>query len=129
MTEKTEVATSTTDLIASAKALIIKPRETKDDKDLVEASDPSIINELLAARQNIEDQMKPLSEKKSEIDAIIKDLIGKADVLTVHGAEVASISRWRETQLNSDFIKENFPVADYPEMFKRVAKSRLNIKK
>jgi hypothetical protein len=129
MTEKTEVATSTNELIASAKALIIKPRETKDDKELVEASDPSIINELLAARQAIEDQMKPLSEKKSEIDAIIKDLIGKADVLTVHGAEVASISRWRETQLNSDFIKENFPVADYPEMFKRVAKSRLNIKK
>jgi len=128
MTEQTE-ATSTTDLIASAKALIIKPRETKDDKELVEASDPSIINELLAARQAIEDQMKPLAEKKSEIDAIIKDLIGKADVLTVHGAEVASISRWRETQLNSDFIKENFPIADYPEMFKRVSKSRLNIKR
>jgi hypothetical protein len=117
------------DLIIRAKALITKPKATKDDTKAVEASDPATINELLARRSEIDDAAKVLAADKAVIDDILKDLIATNDVLTVHGAEVASISRWRETQLNSDFIKENFPVADYPEMFKRVSRSRLNIKK
>ena len=119
------------ELIAKAKDTLItgKPKATVDDRKAVEAADAILANELLAERSHIDDQIKELTARKKAIDDIIKDAIGKDDVLLVNGAEVASISRWRETGLNSEFIKENFPVADYPEMFTRTSKSRLNIKK
>jgi len=118
-------------LIADAKTTLItgKPKATADDRKSVEAADPILANELLAQRSDIDEQIKALTAQKKAIDDILKDAIGKDEVLLVNGAEVASISRWRETQLNTEFIKENFPVADYPEMFSRVSKSRLNIKR
>ena len=47
--------------------------------------------------------------------------------MVVHGAKVASISRWRETSVLTDAVKEMFPLVDFPELYKRVDKSRLNI--
>jgi hypothetical protein len=119
------------DLIAKAKATLItgKPKATKDDRNAIEAADPILANELPAERQTLDDQIKELTARKKAIDDIIKDAIDKNDVLLVNGAEVASISRWRETGLNSEFIKANFTAADYPEMFTRTSKSRLNIKR
>ena len=128
----TEVLNADLDqIIAQAKETLItgKPKATADDRKAVEAADPILANELLAQRSHIDDQIKALTAQKKAIDDILKDAIGKDDVLLVNGSEVASVSRWRETQLNSDFIKENFPLADYPEMFSRVSKSRLNIKR
>jgi len=119
------------ELIAKGKSTLVtgKPKATVDDRKAVEAADPILVNELLAERSHLDDQIKALTVQKKAIDDILKDAIGKDEVLLVNGSEVASISRWRETQLNSEFIKENFPVADYPEMFSRVSKSRLNIKR
>ena len=119
------------EIIAKAKETLItgKPKATADDRKAVEAADPILANELLAERSHIDDQIKALTAQKKAIDDVLKDAIGKDDVLLVNGSEVASISRWRETQLNTDFIKENFQIADYPEMFLRVTKSRLNIKR
>ncbi len=54
-------------------------------------------------------------------------MIGSADQLTIFGAKVASIARWRETALITDAVKETFPVAEYPELYKRTNKSRLTI--
>lgn len=120
----------TADILDRAKeALVAKPKATKVTEKAVEAADPIIASELLAERQAIVDAMKPLEARKKAIDAIIKDAIGNNDSLTVFGAVVASIVRWRQTDLNSEFIKENFKVADYPEMFVRSDKSRLDVKK
>jgi predicted phage-related endonuclease len=131
MTDQIAVEATLDEIIAKAKDTLItgKPKATADDRKAVEAADPITANELLAQRSNLDDQIKALTAQKKAIDDILKDAIGKDDVLLVNGAEVASISRWRETQLNSEFIKENFAVADYPDMFTRVSKSRLNIKK
>ena len=119
------------EIIAQAKNTLItgKPKATADDRKAVEAADPILANELLAQRSHIDDQIKALTAQKKAIDDVLKDAIGKDDVLLVNGAEVASISRWRETQINSEYIKDNFAVADYPEMFTRTTKSRLNIKR
>ena len=117
------------ELLEAAKATIAQPKATKPNPKAVEASDPTLINELLARRLTIAEQMKELTSEKTEIDNIIKDLIGKKDILTVHGAEVASISRWRETQVVSEVVKEMFPVIDYPELYTRKDQTRLNIKK
>jgi predicted phage-related endonuclease len=119
----------TTELIEAAKATITQPKATKVNPKAVEADNPSLVNELLARRSTIADQMKELDAEKKEIDNIIRDLIGKKDILTVHGAEVASISRWRETQIVSEVVKEMFPVVDYPELYQRKDQTRLNIKK
>lgn len=110
-------------------ALVSKPVATKTTTKQVEAADPIIANELLAQRSEIADAIKELTKQKEAIDAIIKDAIGKADELVVNGAVVATISRWRETGLNKDFIMENFPVVDYAEMYVRTTRERLNIKK
>ncbi|MFM5968492.1 MAG: hypothetical protein ACKOQ8_05605 [Micrococcales bacterium] len=110
-------------------ALVSKPVATKDTTKRVEAADPIVANELLAQRSEIADAIKELTKQKEAIDAILKDAIGKNDELLVNGAVVASISRWRETGLNKEFILENFAVVDYPEMFTRVTRERLNIKK
>lgn len=119
------------DLIARAKETLItgKPKATKDDKKSVEVTDPILANELLAKREELATAIKELTAQKNAIDNILKDAIGSNDLLTVHGAVVASMSRWRETQLNKDFITENFKVADYPEMFIRATKTRLDVKK
>jgi len=119
------------EIIAKAKDTLItgKPKATADNRKAVEAADPILANELLAQRSDIDEKIKALTAQKKAIDDIIKDAIDKDDVLLVNGAEVASISRWRETGVNSDYIKENFAVADYPEMFTRTNKSRLNIKR
>jgi predicted phage-related endonuclease len=81
----------------------------------------------LAERQSIAEQIKFLTARKSEIEDIIKDAIGKKDELHIHGAKVASIARWRETAVATDVVKESFPLVDYPELYKRSDKSRLTI--
>lgn len=116
-------------LIANAKDKLITgtPKATKENKNAIEATDPILANELLAERQSIADQIKFLTARKSEIEDIIKDAIGKKDELLVFGAKVASIARWRETAVATDVVKENFPLLDYPELYKRSDKSRLTI--
>ena len=116
-------------LVAEAKTRLITgvAKATKEDKKAVEVADPVLANELLAERSDIDDQLKALKARKDAIDAILKDAIGAKDVLLVHGAKVASIARWRETSVNTEYVKEHFDVADYPEMFKRSNKSRLTV--
>lgn len=116
-------------LIADAKDKLITgtPKATKENKNAIEATDPILANELLAERQSIADQIKFLTARKSEIEDIIKDAIGKKDELLVFGAKVASIARCRETAVATDVVKENFPLLDYPELYKRSDKSRLTI--
>jgi predicted phage-related endonuclease len=116
-------------LIADAKEKLITgtPKATKENKNIIEATDPILANELLAERQSIAEQIKFLTARKSEIEDIIKDAIGKKDELHIHGAKVASIARWRETAVATDVVKESFPLVDYPELYKRSDKSRLTI--
>lgn len=116
-------------IINKAKALVAKPVESANDPTIVEAADPITVNELLAFRSEISVTIDELTAQKKEIDGIIRDLIGEASTLTVHGAEVASISRWRETRVLTDVVKEMFQPVDYPELYKREDKSRLNIKR
>jgi hypothetical protein len=116
------------ELIAKAKATLVeKPKATKENTKSVEAIDAQLMNELLALRATIDEQIKALTAEKKNIDDIVKDAIGTRDELTVHGAKVASIARWRETRVLSDVVKEMFAVADYPELYKRESKSRLTI--
>lgn len=116
-------------LIAEAKAELITgtPKATKENKNAVETANPTLTNELLAERQDIVDQIKVLTTRKTQIEDIIKDAIGNKDELLVYGAKVASIARWRETAVATDVVKENFPLLDYPELYKRSNKSRLTI--
>jgi len=117
-------------LVADAKAKLIAGRavvEPVSGKASVEAEDAVSANELLAERSAIEDEIKLLTARKGQIDGIFRTAIGDADELLVHGAKVASVSRWRETRVVSDAVKELFPVVDYPELYKREDKSRLTI--
>jgi hypothetical protein len=116
-------------LVADAKAKLITgaPKATKENKNAIEATDPILANELLAERQGIVDEIKMLTSRKSAIEDIIKDAIGTKDELHIHGAKVASIARWRETAVQTDVVKETFPLVDYPELYKRSSKSRLTI--
>lgn len=115
-------------LIEQAKAeLIEKPKATKASKKVIEAKDPALINSLLAQLSEIQSQLKQFKAQEDEIKDIIRDIIGQAEELHVHGAKVASISRWRETSLITDKVKELFPLAEYPEVYKASTKSRLNI--
>ena len=116
-------------LVADAKAKLITgtPKATKENKNAVEAADPILANELLAERQSIADEIKMLTARKTAIEDIIKDAIGSKDELHIHGAKVATMSRWRETAVATDVVKENFPLLDYPELYKRTSKSRLTI--
>lgn len=120
--------TATRKLIDEAKAkLIEKPKATKTSKKVVDASDPALINSLLAELSMVQDQIKQLKAQEDEIKDVIRDIIGSAEELHVHGAKVASISRWRETALITDKVKETFPLVEYPELYKASTKSRLNI--
>jgi hypothetical protein len=116
-------------LVADAKAKLITgaPKATKENKNAIEATDPILANELLAERQGIVDEIKMLTARKTAIEDIIKDAIGTKDELHIHGAKVASIARWRETAVQTDVVKETFPLMDYPELYKRSSKSRLTI--
>ena len=117
------------ELIAQAKAVLItgKPKATKENKNAIEAADPVLANELMAELAKVQDDMKYLKAREDEIKAIIRDAIGEKDELHIHGAKVASISRWRETSVQTDAVKELFPLVDYPEIYKRTDKTRLNI--
>lgn len=120
--------TETRSLIDEAKAkLIEKPKATKASKKVVETDDPNLVNSLLAQLSEIQSQAKALKAQEDEIKNVIRDIIGSAEELHVHGAKVASISRWRETSLITDKVKELFPIADCPEIYKASAKTRLNI--
>lgn len=117
-------------LVAEAKAKLIAGKAVVAEdggKTAVEAEDAVAANELLAERSALDDEIKALEARKKAIDAIIKTAIGDADELLVHGAKVASISRWRETSVQTDAVKEMFPLLDFPELYKRTDKSRLNI--
>ncbi len=115
-------------LIDEAKTkLIEKPKATKSTKKVVDASDPAIVNGLLAELSMLQDQIKQLKAQEDEIKDVIKDIIGTAEELHVHGAKVASISRWRETALITEKVKELFPLTECPEIYKATNKSRLNI--
>jgi predicted phage-related endonuclease len=116
------------ELIEKAKqVLVAKPVATKADAESVEAADPVLANELLAERSQINDELALLTARKKEIDDIIKDAIGKKSFLTVFGAKVATISRWRETSVQTDVVKEMFPLAQYPELYKRSDRSKITI--
>jgi hypothetical protein len=116
-------------LVADAKAKLITgaPKATKENKNAIEATDPILANELLAERQSIADEIKMLTSRKTAIEDIIRDAIGTKDELHIHGAKVASIARWRETAVQTDVVKETFPLVDYPELYKRSSKTRLTI--
>lgn len=121
-------ATTDRQLIDNAKSkLVTKAKASKESSKAVEAADANLANELLAKRGEIYDAKKKLTDELTEIDAIIKDMIGTADQLTVHGAKVASIARWRETALITETVKTTFPVAEYPELYKRTSKTRLTV--
>jgi hypothetical protein len=116
------------ELIEQAKlALVSEPKLTKDNTKAVEATDATMMNELLALRASLDENLKALTAEKKRIDDIIKDAIGKNDELLVHGAKVASISRWRQTDVVAEVVKEMFAVKDYPELYKRSDRSKLNI--
>jgi diadenosine tetraphosphate (Ap4A) HIT family hydrolase len=117
------------ELVAEAKEKLIsgKPKATKENTKAIEASDPILANELFAELAKVQEQMKILKAREDEIKNIIRDAIGEKDELHIHGAKVASISRWRETSVVTEKVKELFPVIDYPELFKRTSKTRLNI--
>lgn len=117
------------ELVAEAKDKLIsgKPKATKENTKAIEASDPILANELFAELAKVKDDLKFLQARESELKDIIRDAIGEKDELHIHGAKVASISRWRETSVLTDVVKEHFPVVDYPELYKRVSKTRLNI--
>lgn len=115
-------------IIDEAKAkLVSNPKASKSTAKVIEASDANTANALLAQRSELYDAKKKLEAELKEIDNIIKDMIGSNDELHVHGAKVASIARWKEVSLITDVIKENFPVAEYPEIYKKIAKSRMTI--
>ena len=121
-------ATTDRQLIDNAKSkLVTKAKASKESSKTVEATDANLANELLAKRGEIYDAKKKLTDELAEIDAIIKDMIGTADQLTIHGAKVASIARWRETALITETVKTTFPVAEYPELYKRTSKTRLTV--
>lgn len=117
------------ELVAEAKATLIagKPKASKENKNAIEAADPILANELFAELAKVQDTMKVLKAREDEIKNIIRDAIGEKEELHIHGAKVASISRWRETAVVTDKVKELFPVVDYPELYKRSTKTRLNI--
>lgn len=122
------VQTDRRKLIDEAKAkLIDKPKATKPSKKIVEPEDPNVINGLLAELSAIQDGMKKLKAQEDEIKDVIRDIIGSAEELHVHGAKVASIARWRETTLITDKVKETFPLAEFPEIYKASSRSRLTI--
>lgn len=116
-------------LVAEAKEKLIsgKPKATKSNTKAVEAADPILANELFAELAQVQEQIKALKAKEDELKDIIRDAIGDKDELHIHGAKVASISRWRETAVVTDAVKELFPLLDYPELYKRTSKTRLNI--
>lgn len=117
------------ELIAQAKAVLIsgKPKATKANSKAVEVTDPVLANELFAELNKVQEDMKYLKAREQEIKDIIRDAIGDKEELLIHGAKVASISRWRETSVQTDVVKELFPLLDYPEIYKRTDKTRLNI--
>jgi len=117
------------ELVAEAKAKLItgKPKASKTNAKAIEASDPVLANELFAELSKVQDEMKFLKAREAEIKDIIRDAIADKDELLIHGAKVASISRWRETSVQTDAVKELFPLVDYPEIYKRTSKTRLNI--
>jgi len=117
------------ELVAEAKATLIsgKPKATKENNKAIEASDPILANELFAELAKVQDEMKYLKAREAELKDVIRDAIGEKDELHIHGAKVASISRWRETSVQTDVVKEMFPLLDYPELYKRTTKTRLNI--
>jgi hypothetical protein len=129
--ERKETSMNTTEtraLIDEAKAkLVSKPKASKTNAKAVEVADPNTANALLAQRSEVYDAKKKLEAELAEIDAIIKDMIGNNDELHIHGAKVASIARWKETSLITDNVKELFPHTEYPEIYKRIAKSRLTV--
>ena len=117
------------ELVAEAKAKLItgKPKATKENTKAVEVTDAVLANELMAELVKVQDEMKFLKAREDEIKDIIRDAIGDKDELLIHGAKVASISRWRETAVQTNVVKELFPLIDYPEIYKRTNKTRLNI--
>lgn len=117
------------ELVAEAKATLIsgKPKATKENNKAIEASDPILANELFAELAKVQEEMKFIKAREAELKDIIRDAIGDKDELHIHGAKVASISRWRETSVQTDVVKEMFPLLDYPELYKRTTKTRLNI--
>lgn len=117
------------ELVAEAKDKLIsgKPKATKENNKAIEAADPILANELFAELAKVQEDMKFLKAREAELKDIIRDAIGDKDELHIHGAKVASISRWRETSVQTDVVKEHFPVVDYPELYKRSSKTRLNI--
>lgn len=116
-------------LVSEAKDKLIsgKPKATKENNKAIEAADPILANELFAELAKVQEDMKFLKAREAELKDIIRDAIGDKDELHIHGAKVASISRWRETSVQTDVVKEHFPVVDYPELYKRSSKTRLNI--
>jgi hypothetical protein len=120
--------TETRALIDEAKAkLVSKPKASKTNAKAVEATDANTANALLAQRSELYDAKKKLEAELKEIDDIIKDMIGNNDELLIHGAKVASIARWKETSLITDKVKELFPLTEFPDIYKRIAKTRMTV--
>ena len=110
-----------TNAVERAKATLIeKPRATKANPRAIEATDPILINELLAERSELSDVIKQADARKTEIENVLKDIIGDKDELLVHGARVAFITRTKPSiAVDTAEVKEQFPFNEYPTLYKK----------
>lgn len=107
-------------LIADARAKMQVPTDAKDAA--VEATDPTLVNEMLAKASELADTIKKATAERELIKDFLKDVVKSAEVLhgegsihelTVHGATVFTYKPVVARVLNQTWIKANFP--DIPE--------------
>lgn len=104
LTTKVDVS----ELVANAQARLGVKAPVKRNE--VEATDPAIMNELLARQDELAEIEKRAREAREGIKTIIRNYMGKADVLKVNGAVVATNAASKTSRvLNQEWIKATYP--------------------
>lgn len=94
---------------AARAALSLKPATEVKAKGVVEASDANTVNELLARREELKRIRGAAELEMKQLDEVMKEHMGDAETLTVHGAPVATYKRSVSRIIDSDYVKSMFP--------------------
>lgn len=113
----TAPAVNITELIATARSTMQVPTSTEDKS--IEATDPHMVNAMLARASELKAQKKAIEAEYEQITTFLKDVVTSAEVLhggegsieelRVNGATVFTYKQSTSRVLNQEQVKKMFP--------------------
>lgn len=101
---------------AVVEALESEPDEI-DVKDYVEAPEPKAAEQIVAQIALLRVQKAAIDKAEKQLVAAAKVITGTHEGLRIGHTKLAKITRTQVTRINTEIVRELFPIESYPQLY------------